>query len=262
MALNKRTGVLICGHGSRENAAAQEFLALVREIALQAPGFLVEPGFLEFNTPDIASGLDTLRQAGCREILAIPGTLFAASHTRKDIPLILRQFAHRFPEIDIRYGRELGADERMAEAACARVREAMEAHDPLFTGKDTALLLAARGASDPEAITNIRFIATRMAETFGFPFAQCAYSGLAQPLFEPALEQLAAKGHAVIVVMPYFLSGGKLVKQIYGQMDAAAARYPSAQFVKASCLGHHPLVITCFAERIIEAARTGIRIHA
>lgn len=261
MTLNNRTGVLICGHGSREPAAAQAFLALVQEIGRLTPGLPVQPGFLEFNTPDIPAGLNILRDAGRTDILAIPGTLFAASHTREDIPLILRRFASRFPEMTIRYGRELGADERMIEAACARVREALGV-SRVLPGKNAALLVAARGASDPEILSRMQFVSAGIAEKLGFSSFECAYSGLAHPLFEPAIEQMAARNPAAIVVMPYFLSAGKLVKQVYRQMDAAANRYPSTQFVKASCLGNHPLVITCFAERISETARTGIRIHA
>jgi sirohydrochlorin ferrochelatase len=43
-------GVVLMGHGSRDSAGAQEFLALARAVAAAAPlqGVPVRPGWLEF----------------------------------------------------------------------------------------------------------------------------------------------------------------------------------------------------------------------
>ena len=249
----------MCGHGSREEAAARGFLDLARGVSRMMPDHRMEAGFLEFNSPDIFTALGNLRRSGCVDILAIPGTLFGAAHSRQDIPAILREFARQHPEVSIRYGRELGVNPRLIEAACARVRDAASLNEA--AQKKTALLVAARGASGSEAISSMQVIAARMGEFLRIPAVQCAYSGLSQPFFADAIGQLAAEGHSGIIVMPYFLSSGKLVKQIYEQTDAAASQYPETQFVKAACLGNHPLVVEGLAAKVLETLETGSRIN-
>jgi sirohydrochlorin cobaltochelatase len=63
-------------------------------------------------------------------------------------------------------------------------------------------------------------------------------------------------GFARVVVFPYFLFTGILVKRIYEETDAAAAAFPAIDFVKAPYLRDHPLVLDAFADRV-EEIRTG-----
>jgi sirohydrochlorin cobaltochelatase len=53
-------------------------------------------------------------------------------------------------------------------------------------------------------------------------------------------------------VFPYFLFTGVLVKRIYSETDAVAANHPEIQFIKASYLSDHPLVIDTFQDRVQE----------
>ena len=57
-------------------------------------------------------------------------------------------------------------------------------------------------------------------------------------------------GFRRIVVFPYFLFTGVLVRRIYEAVDAVAARHPEVEFVKAHYLDDHPLVVETFVERI------------
>jgi sirohydrochlorin cobaltochelatase len=66
------------------------------------------------------------------------------------------------------------------------------------------------------------------------------------------LEHAAKLGYRRIVVFPYFLFTGVLVKRIISYTDDVAARHPDIQFVKASYLNDHPLVIETFADRVNE----------
>ncbi len=65
-------------------------------------------------------------------------------------------------------------------------------------------------------------------------------------------------GYRRIIVFPYFLFTGVLVKRIYEITDQMAARHPEIEFLKASYLNDHPLVLDAFAERVREilTART------
>jgi sirohydrochlorin cobaltochelatase len=85
-APGERIGVMLCGHGSRSQAAVDEFAKLAERLPAHLPGWPVEHGYLEFANPVIRDGLDRLREQGCTRILAVPGMLFAAMHAKNDIP--------------------------------------------------------------------------------------------------------------------------------------------------------------------------------
>jgi sirohydrochlorin cobaltochelatase len=89
-------------------------------------------------------------------------------------------------------------------------------------------------------------------EGFGFGWGETAYSGVTFPLVAPALEHAAKLGYRRIVVFPYFLFTGVLVKRIYVHTDEVAARHPEIEFVKAPYLNDHSLVLDSFAERVEE----------
>jgi sirohydrochlorin cobaltochelatase len=89
-------------------------------------------------------------------------------------------------------------------------------------------------------------------EGLGFGWAEAAFSGVAHPRVGAALDRAALLGFRRIVVFPYFLFTGVLVKRIYGETDAAAARFPQIAFAKARYLRDHPKVIEAFLDRIDE----------
>ena len=60
-------------------------------------------------------------------------------------------------------------------------------------------------------------------EGIGFGWAEVAFSGVAHPRVDAALDRAARLGFRRIVVFPYFLFTGVLVKRIYAQTDAVAA---------------------------------------
>ena len=80
-----KTGIMICGHGSRAKSAEEEFVLLAEGLRARYPDTPVEYGFLEYSAPNIHTGLDKLRDAGVTEILAVPGMLFAATHAKNEI---------------------------------------------------------------------------------------------------------------------------------------------------------------------------------
>jgi len=119
-------GVMVCGHGSRSQAAVDEFSVVAERLKTHFPDSPCEYGYLEFANPVIRDGLDKLVEAGCDEILAVPGMLFAAAHAKNDIPTVLNTYAAK-NNVKVHYGRELGVDPKMIAAAGDRVREAVEA---------------------------------------------------------------------------------------------------------------------------------------
>ncbi len=247
-------GVMICGHGSRSQAAVDEFAQLAERLRPHFPDWPVDYGYLEFANPVIRDGLDSLRNQGCDHILAVPGMLFAAMHAKNDIPTVLNTYAAEHG-LSVGYGRELGVDPKMIAAAAERVQEALDRANaekgevPLH---ETCLVVIGRGASDPDANSNVSKIARMLWEGMGFGWAEVGYSGVTFPLVEPCLEHVAKLGYRRVVVFPYFLFTGILIDRIYGFTDQVAKAHPEIEFIKAGYLNDHPQVIETFAERVRE----------
>ena len=188
-----KTGVMICGHGSRSQAAVDQFSVLAEKLPAYFPDdWLVEYGYLEFANPVIRDGLDKLRAAGCDRILAVPGMLFAAMHSKNDIPTVLNTYAAKHG-VEISYGRELGVDPKMIAAAGARIQEAVDQANAKehVAIEDTCLVIIGRGASDPDANGNVAKIARMLHEGMGFGWVETGYSGVTFPLVEPCLQHAA-----------------------------------------------------------------------
>ncbi|MGE0256417.1 MAG: sirohydrochlorin chelatase [Alphaproteobacteria bacterium] len=259
MGLSDDHAIMICGHGSRDEAAVAEFAALATGLRARLPGRLVEYGFLEFARPVIGEGLDALARAGARRIFAVPGMLFAAGHTKNDIPSVLNTWLARNPVIELDFARDLGLDARLLRAASERIEAAVSEADaagPVVPRHDTLLVVVGRGASDPDANSNVAKVMRFLWEGMGFGWGETAYSGVTFPLVAPALEHAVRLGFRRIVVFPYFLFTGVLVKRIYEHTDAVAAAHPGVQFVKAPYLNDHRLVVETFIDRLdgIESA--------
>ncbi len=247
-----RIGVMICGHGSRDAGAVAEFAALAEKLKPRFPDWPVDHGYLEFARPVIRDGLDRLVAGGVRHVLAVPGMLFAAGHAKNDIPSVLNTYQAAHPGLSIEYGRELGLDPRMIRAAGARIQEALDGAVDGIALHETLLLVVGRGASDPDANSNVAKVTRMLWEGFGFGWAETAYSGVTFPLVEPALEKAAKLGFRRIIVFPYFLFTGVLVQRIYDATDIVAARHPEIAFLKAHYLNDHPLVLDTFVDRVHE----------
>ena len=252
-------GVMICGHGSRNRLAVAEFADLARQLRDHLHPVPVAHGYLEFARPILREGLETLQAQGVRHILALPAMLFAAGHAKNDIPSVLNAFAAE-SGLKVDYGRELGVDLGMIQAAGARIRACLEQADrrlreagqeppPLH---DTLLVVVGRGSSDPDANSNVAKVTRMLVEGFGFGWGETLYSGVTFPLVEPGLRQVVKLGYRRLVVFPYFLFSGVLVSRIAQHSALVAADHPEMELLQASYLGDHPRVLHTFQERLEE----------
>jgi len=250
--LDDKTGIMICGHGSRNQNAAREFATLSEGLKARHPDAAIEYGYLEFCNPVIHSGLDALKERGVKRVLAVPGMLFAAGHAKNDIPSVLNTYQAANPEMSIEYGRELGVDLKMIRAASQRIEAAIEASGKDIDRHETLLMVVGRGSSDPDANSNVTKVMRMLWEGMGFGWAETCYSGVTFPLVEPGLEHAAKLGYKRIIVFPYFLFTGVLIKRIYSYTDIVAERHPEIEFLKAGYLSDHPLVLDTFEDRLQE----------
>ncbi len=262
MSSKEKRALLLCGHGSRDAGAVEEFGVLaskMRARALRAP-FSYEGfgyGFLEFARPTLGAALDALRAQGVSSVDALPGMLLAAGHAKNDIPALLRAYEKEHG-ISIRYGRPLGLDARMLAAAGLRVREALAraGADSQAARHGTLLVVVGRGSSDPDANGDVAKVMRVLWESLGFGWGMLAYSGVTFPLVAPSLERAAKLGFGRVVVFPYFLFRGILIDRIYRAVDEAAEKFSSVDFVKAGYLDCLEDVVDTFFARA-EQIETG-----
>ncbi|MEM7461679.1 MAG: sirohydrochlorin chelatase [Pseudomonadota bacterium] len=256
-----KTGIMICGHGSRAKSAEEEFSLLAKGLRERFGDIPVEYGFLEYSAPNIHMGLDALRDAGVDEIVAVPGMLFAATHAKNDIPSVLTTYQKKNPGLTIKYGRELGLHPQMIAAFEKRILEALGL-DHVHVGDlyDTMLVVVGRGTSDTLANAEAARLTRIVTENLGFGWSETVYSGVTFPSVGRGLELAVKLGFKRIVVAPYFLFSGRLIDRIYAYVDRVAKSQPDITFFKAHYLADQDHVIDTFVERIHEARQEQLEV--
>jgi sirohydrochlorin ferrochelatase len=244
--------LFIAGHGSRDPDGIAEFLDLARAFRDRRPELPVEIGFLEFARPTIQEGIDRLVARGAETVVVLPGVLMAAGHAKNDMASEVRLARQRHPRVAFHMGRALDIDARLLQLCRLRYREAL-AGRPEVPAAETLLLLVGRGSSDPDANAGIAKVARFLQEGYPTAWAGVAYSGVAAPLVPDALAIGERMGFRRIVVQPYFLFTGVLVKRIRAQVEERQRARPDLDYVVPAHLQAHPLLLDAFAERAEEA---------
>ncbi len=241
-------GVIICGHGSRNKLAVKEFADLVQSIRSRLPDIPVEYGYLEFARPILVDALDKLREKGVTRIIAIPAMLFAAGHSKNDIPSVLNKYSLKYG-ITINYGLELGINNLMIMAAADKIKNILGDHDD---NTNSLLVVIGRGSSDPDANANVVKITRLLVEAFGFGWGETLYSGVTFPLVEPGLRKIISLGYKRIILLPYFLFSGVLVSRVKRHIQLISEENPNIKFLTAEYLGNQSYIVDNFIDRINE----------
>jgi sirohydrochlorin cobaltochelatase len=118
-------GVLLVGHGTRDQQGLAEFHVTVRQVAEHLPSLAVEPAFLELALPTIAVGFERLVERNKRRIVVAPLLLFAAGHAKQDIPVAIDAVAQKHPGVAWRQAEVLGCHEALIELSALRFQEAL-----------------------------------------------------------------------------------------------------------------------------------------
>jgi sirohydrochlorin cobaltochelatase len=244
--------LLIAGHGSRDPDGIAEFLDLARAFRAHRPDVPVEIAFLEFARPTIQEGIDRLVQQGAGTIVVLPGVLMAAGHAKNDMASEVRRARERHPHVTLHMGRALDVEPRLLQLCRLRYQEAV-ANRPAVAPSETMLLLVGRGSSDPDANAGIAKVARFLQEGYPTAWAAVAYTGVTTPLLADALPVCERTGFRRVVVQPYFLFTGILLKRIYAQVEERRPAAPHVEYVATPHLQAHPLLLDTFVERADEA---------
>lgn len=247
-----KPALLIVGHGSRDPDGTREFLELVAGFRAAEPERIVECGFLEFARPMIGEGIARCVERGARSIVALPGMLMAAGHTKNDIPSEIHAARRQYPDVAFHYGRHLHLHANIIELCRLKIEEAERQATPR-PRSDTLLLAVGRGSSDPDANADVAKLARILWEGMGFGWASACYIGVTTPLLPEALERCRRLGFARILVFPFFLFTGVLEKRIRRTAVEFGQAHTDSEVICASYLNIHPLLHEVFRERAEEA---------
>ncbi|MCK9202551.1 MAG: precorrin-8X methylmutase [Gallionella sp.] len=249
---NQQFGIVIAGHGSRDNDGIREFEQLVELVRERAPQHTVNHGYLEFAGPTIDQAIADQLNADAKQIVMVPGILLAATHAKNDMPSELLTFAREHPEIDFHFGAPMGLHPLLLQVVQQRIVEAEATSTKTVRRDDTCLVLVGRGTTDPDANGEVSKFARMIEEGMGFGASYVCYSGTAKPLVADGLRTAAKLGYARLIVVPFFLFDGILVKRIYDAADALQEREPELEVLKAGYLGVHPNVADVLIARAQE----------
>ncbi|MBT3789826.1 MAG: sirohydrochlorin chelatase [Alphaproteobacteria bacterium] len=255
MTTQKATSILVCGHGSRDPAAIEEFTGVVGALRNLLPGVDIDHGFLELAAPSISEALESMYKRGCRNITALPGMLFAAAHVKEDIPEILSDFGKDHPDVEISLARELGLSDNLIEAASKRINSALDQANEIarLENDQTVLMVVGRGSRDKSALGHQEEISARLGEICGLKHFRTCYASVASPQMDEALRDVVPGRFKRIVFLPWFLFTGVVVNRLQGRFREISDENPAIDFVEVDYFGNHPLVAQTFADRYRES---------
>lgn len=116
--------IILLGHGSRREEANQGLLQVARKVSAIV-GREVTPAFMGNAEPSLPTAVMDKIGQGVRTIIVMPLFLFRGIHVSVDIHEELKEIRVQYPEVDIIFTTELGADDLIAQLASSRIKEAM-----------------------------------------------------------------------------------------------------------------------------------------
>lgn len=247
-----KKAVLFVGHGSRLEAGNEEVRQFVEQMKTYIdPALLVETCFLEFAAPNIEDGIQLCIEKGADEVHVIPIILLHAGHSKLHIPAEIEHAREHFPDIRFTYGQTIGIHEEIFEILKSRLSEV--GFNPDEKHKDTAILLIARGGSDPYANGDFYKITRLLWEKLDVPIVESAFMGVTTPSVEQGIERCIRLGAKKIVMLPYFLFTGVLMERMAKMVQQFTEQYGDVDFLLANYFGYHPNLKKVLLERMEQA---------
>ncbi len=250
------SALLIVGHGTVDAGGVAGFVDLVARVRSQTE-VDVEGGFLELASPPIQDAVNRLVAAGHTNIDVVPLVLVAAGHSKGDIPAALERERLRHPGLTFRYARPLGPHPLLLDDLTERLEAAVDRE----AWADTGVVLVGRGATDPDANSEVAKVARLMLEGRGLGTVETAFVSLAQPAVPAGLDRAERLGFKRIVVLPYFLFAGVLPDRIVAQTTAWAAEHPDHEVLAAGVIGASERLAALVLERWQELTTGDIRMN-
>ncbi len=246
--------LLMIGHGTRDNEGKQALLNFVETYQALDQSRPVLPCFLELTGPTIQEGVDECIRNGYNELSVLPILLFAARHNKFDVTNELDRARAKYPQLKLHYGRHFGITPNIIELWWQRLTELdLPENNPQGISRaDTVLLLVGRGSSDPDANSDVYKLARILWEGSGYSTVETCFVGITHPRLEEGFRRARLYQPKRIIVSPYFLFTGVLVKKIFDIALQQQELYPDIYISCLSEMGLHPQLFSVLRTREIE----------
>ena len=246
--------LVMIGHGTRDCQGSQSFLEFAAAYQAIDPTRPVFPCFLELTGPTIQEKLDQCVEQGYTDLSVLPILLFAARHNKFDITNELDRARQRHPQLTFHYGRHFGITPSILDLWRSRLAELEQSQGylPPIAPADTVLLFVGRGSSDPDANGDVCKLARILWEGSGYQTVETCFIGITHPRLEVGFERARLYQPKRIIVLPYFLFTGLLVKKIFETAAQQQMQYPEISIHCLPEIGLHPQLFSLLREREIE----------
>ncbi len=246
--------LLLVGHGTRDLQGKQTFLDFAHAYQHHDTSRPVVPCFLELTDPSIQDGIDALVAQGHNEMTVVPLLLFAARHNKFDVTNALDAARLHHPDLKLHYGAHLGITPDLIDLWQARLAALDAASD--VPRSETLLLFVGRGSSDPDANGDACKMARMLWEGSGFMGVEICFIGITHPRLDQGFARAWTWGARRVIVLPYFLFTGVLVKRIQETAEEQGRLHPEVQVQAMAEIGLDPVLFELLQRREVEA-RTG-----
>ncbi|NES22742.1 MAG: sirohydrochlorin chelatase [Symploca sp. SIO3E6] len=252
--------LLMIGHGTKDQEGRQTFLDFADAYQTLDSSRPVLPCFLELTGPTIQEGVDKCLAQGYTEFSVLPILLFAARHNKFDVTNELDRARAKHPQLKFYYGRHFGINpqildlwhQRLATLDKPSGEQLEHSASSIPSRKDTVLLFVGRGSSDPDANGDVYKMARMLWEGSGYQTVETCFIGITHPRLEEGFRRARLYQPRRIIVVPYFLFTGVLVKKIFDITAQQQEQYPEISLTCLPEMGIQPQLLSVLREREIE----------
>ena len=226
--MNKKTGVLIVGHGSKL-PYNKEIVSTIAQKLDEKMDNIVESGFMELVEPNIPQQVNKLKNQDVDRIIVVPAFLAHGIHTKVDIPTILRlphshegvEHSHHHHhnhegreaksalidfDGEVLYLEPFEADDKIVDIVERRIKEHTSRDE--ITEDNTGILLIGHGSSLPYGKEVLNEICTKTKLRIEDFDIELSFMRIEKPSIPESFKKLQDKGYENIIVLPVFLADG------------------------------------------------------
>ncbi len=228
--MNKKTGVLIIGHGSKMPYNKEVVTTIAQKLDKKIEN-TVESGFMELVEPNIPQQVNKLKQQNMDRIIVVPAFLSHGIHTKVDIPTILRlphsheglEHSHHHHhhhhddereakselidfDGEIIYLDPFESDDKIVDIVEKRLKDVLK--DDKINKDNTGILLIGHGSSLPYGKIVLNDIAEKTRKRLDDYIIELSFMRIETPSIPESFEKLQSQNFDNIIVLPVFLADG------------------------------------------------------
>ena len=236
--------ILYIGHGTRSKKGAEEAQSFLHRVMDRISVEIQEISFLELTEPSIEEGFLRCVNRGATEISVVPLFLLAAGHIKEDIPQALGPLCNMYPTIQVNIRDPFGVQGKILDGIAELVRNSVDEISP-----QDAVLVVGRGSSDKSIHAAFAEITKGIRERLGIKYVSVCYLAATEPRLQEGLETVSKQTVGKIIVIPYLLFSGLLLKEI-DQM-VKMKQNMGQQIIHTGSLSKHRVIEDIIIERAI-----------